>query len=111
MCIFVCNLIFLLFVYKASVCVNNTLAACVLLGPGIISHITKDKVLPCIQPALFHFPRESCNLFLPAHLPPKNPPVFSVPCSLIGFKVQKLGYKGNIKKDAVCINHSSEGME
>ena len=80
MCIFVCNL---LFVYKASMCVNNTLALCALMVPGFISHITKNKVSPCIKPALFHIPQESCNLFLPAHLPPNNPPC-AVPCSLSG---------------------------
>ncbi|XP_059200088.1 otolin-1-A [Centropristis striata] len=87
MCIFVCKLIFLLFVYKASMCVNYTLAVCALMGPGIISHITKNKVLPCIQPALFHIPQESCNLFLPAHLPHNNPRC-SVPCSLFGLPGQ-----------------------
>lgn len=51
MCIFVCNLIFLLFVYKASMCANNTLALCVLLDPEIISHITKS----CLVYNLLYF--------------------------------------------------------
>lgn len=49
--IFVCNLIFLLFVYKASMCANNTSAVCVLWGPGIISHITKS----CLVYNLLYF--------------------------------------------------------
>lgn len=57
------------------------------MGLGILSHITKNKVLPCIQPALFHIPQESYNLFFPAHLPLNNPQC-SVPCSLFGLPGQ-----------------------
>ena len=63
------TLYFLLFVYKANMRVNKTLVMYALLGPGIISHITKNKVFPCVQPALFPIPQESRNLFLPAYLP------------------------------------------
>lgn len=97
--IFVCNLIFLLFLYQASVCVcmNNTSAVCILLGPGFISCITKNKVLPCIQPASFHIPQESCNLFSPAHLPPNNPGVF---CPLLShwLKGAEFGLPGQYKE-------------
>ncbi|XP_039671346.1 inner ear-specific collagen-like [Perca fluviatilis] len=57
------------------------------MGLGILSHITKNKVLPCIQPALFHIPQESYNLFFPAHLPHNNPRC-SFPCSLFGLPGQ-----------------------
>ena len=109
-CVFVCLYILYLYVQMFCDCVslrvavyfcclrvNSTSAVCWLSGPGIISHITKNKVLPCIQPALFHIPQESCNLFLPAHLPPHNPQCF---LSL----VLSLGYRTNIRKEATYIN-------
>lgn len=90
--------------YIAAVCVQSkrvctgTLSVCILWGLGIISYISENKVFPCTQPASFHIPQESCNLFLPAHLPSNNPWCFLPFVLLLAQKCRNGGYQCNIRK-------------
>ena len=111
-CIFVCNLIFLLFVYKACMC------ACVCVceqrfrsGP-LESYPISQRIKSRLVYNLLYF------VSLRSHVICSRQPTYllitpsvSVPCSPIGLKMQKLGYQDNIRKETAASITSWRGME